>query len=68
MAEVSLTIGGVDKEHLQAAGVEISYNEVTLTRRVFRDGGSEYFFKSYSVSVEGYPTTLHGHRRRPFEL
>jgi chromosome segregation protein len=43
MAEVSLTIGGVDEEHLKAAGVEITYNEVTVTRRVFRDGGSEYF-------------------------
>src|SRR6185369_304855 len=43
MAEVSLTIGGVDQDHLQAAGVEMAYNEVTITRRVFRDGGSEYF-------------------------
>jgi len=43
MAEVSLTVGGVDSEHLSAAGVEIAYNEVTLTRRVFRDGASEYF-------------------------
>jgi chromosome segregation protein len=43
MAEVSLTIGGVDDEHLTAAGVEMAYDEVTITRRVFRDGGSEYF-------------------------
>jgi chromosome segregation protein len=43
MAEVSLTVGGVDDEHLSASGVEIAYNEVTLTRRVFRDGASEYF-------------------------
>jgi chromosome segregation protein len=43
MAEVSLTIGGVDGEHLTAAGVEMAYDEVTVTRRVFRDGGSEYF-------------------------
>ncbi len=43
MAEVSLTIGGVDDAHLTAAGVEMAYNEVTVTRRVFRDGGSEYF-------------------------
>jgi chromosome segregation protein len=43
MAEVSLTIGGVDQENLHAAGVEMHYNEVTVTRRVFRDGGSEYF-------------------------
>jgi chromosome segregation protein len=43
MAEVSLTIGSLDEEHLSVAGVEVAYNEVTLTRRVFRDGGSEYF-------------------------
>src|SRR6266545_1253031 len=43
MAEVSLAIGDVDTEHLKAAGVELAYNGVTLTRRVFRDGGSEYF-------------------------
>jgi chromosome segregation protein len=43
MAEVSLTIGDVDEEHLKAAGVELGFNEVTITRRVFRDGGSEYF-------------------------
>jgi len=43
MAEVSLTIGGVDQENLSAAGVQMAYNEVTVTRRVFRDGGSEYF-------------------------
>ena len=43
MAEVSLTLGGVDQDHLIAAGVEMAYDEVTLTRRVFRDGVSEYF-------------------------
>src|SRR6059058_5465905 len=42
MAEVSLTIGDVDEE-LKSAGVDLAYNEVTVTRRVFRDGGSEYF-------------------------
>src|ERR1043166_4883789 len=41
MAEVSLTIGGV--EELKADGVDLVYDEVTLTRRIFRDGGSEYF-------------------------
>ncbi|HZL78645.1 MAG TPA: chromosome segregation protein SMC [Candidatus Limnocylindrales bacterium] len=43
MGEVSLTLGGVCEESLRAAGVEVSYDEVTLTRRIFRDGGSEYF-------------------------
>ena len=36
MAEVSLTFGDCEQE----LGVE--YNEVTITRRVFRDGASEY--------------------------
>jgi len=43
MGEVSLTLGGVGEESLKAAGVEVAYDEVTLTRRIFRDGGSEYF-------------------------
>ncbi len=43
MGEVSLTLGGVGEESLRAAGVEVAYDEVTLTRRIFRDGGSEYF-------------------------
>src|SRR4051795_6594286 len=33
MAEVSLTIGDVDAEHLKAAGVNLEFNEVTVTRR-----------------------------------
>jgi chromosome segregation protein len=43
LAEVSLTIGDVDAEPLRAAGIPVEFNEITLTRRVFRDGGSEYF-------------------------
>ena len=43
MCEVSLTLGGVAEESLKAAGVEVTYDEVTLTRRIYRDGGSEYF-------------------------
>jgi chromosome segregation protein len=52
MAEVSLTIGGVDEDQLRAAGVEIAYNEVTITRRVFRDGGSEYFINKTSCRLK----------------
>ena len=52
MAEVSLTIGGVDQEHLRAAGVEIDYNEVTVTRRVFRDGGSEYYINKTACRLK----------------
>ena len=46
MAEVSLTIGDIDEENLKAAGVDLSFTEVTVTRRVFRDGGSEYFLNN----------------------
>ncbi|HEY1169884.1 MAG TPA: chromosome segregation protein SMC [Verrucomicrobiae bacterium] len=52
MAEVSLTIGDVDKDQLRAAGVEMDYNEVTVTRRVFRDGGSEYFINKTSCRLK----------------
>ena len=36
MAEVSLTFGDCEKE------LGTAYNEITITRRVFRDGASEY--------------------------
>ncbi|MCE0484149.1 MAG: chromosome segregation protein SMC [Methylacidiphilales bacterium] len=36
MAEVSLTFGDCEQE------LGVAYNEVTITRRVFRDGASEY--------------------------
>jgi len=52
MAEVSLTIGDVDKDQLTAAGVSVDYNEVTITRRVFRDGGSEYFINKTSCRLK----------------
>ena len=40
MAEVSMTMGGIDTDQLKAAGVDLPYNEVTVTRRLFRDGGN----------------------------
>lgn len=43
MAEVSLTICDVDQEQLRAANLELLFNEVTVTRRIYRDGSNEYF-------------------------
>ncbi len=43
LGEVSLTLSDMGQENLRAAGVEVPYDEVTLTRRIFRDGNSEYF-------------------------
>ena len=51
MAEVSITIGDMDEENLKAAGVDLSFTEVTVTRRVFRDGGSEYFLNGASCRL-----------------
>lgn len=42
IAEVSLTLGGVDRDNLKAAGVPLEYDEITITRRVSREGGSTY--------------------------
>ncbi|MFZ0827060.1 MAG: chromosome segregation protein SMC [Verrucomicrobiia bacterium] len=52
MAEVSLTLGDMDEEHLRASGVEVAYNEVTVTRRIFRDGNSEYFINRTSCRLK----------------
>jgi chromosome segregation protein len=52
MGEVSLTLGDVDGENLRAAGVEVTYDEVTLTRRIFRDGASEYFLNRTSCRLK----------------
>jgi chromosome segregation protein len=52
MAEVSLTISEVDTDQLRAAGVELDFNEVTITRRVFRDGGSEYFINKTACRLK----------------
>jgi chromosome segregation protein len=52
MAEVSLTLGDMDEDHLRAAGVEMSYNEATITRRIFRDGNSEYFINRTSCRLK----------------
>src|SRR5580698_2861939 len=52
MGEVSLTLGGVDGENLRAASVEVAYDEVTLTRRIFRDGNSEYFLNKTACRLK----------------
>jgi chromosome segregation protein len=52
MAEVSLTVGDVNPEQLRAAGVPIEYNEVTVSRRVFRDGHGEYFINKTPVRLK----------------
>jgi chromosome segregation protein len=51
LAEVSLTIGDVDTEQLKSYGIPLDYNEVTITRRVYRDGGSEYFLNKASCRL-----------------
>src|SRR5512143_3387089 len=42
MAEVSMTFADVDPQTLSLPGVTLDFSEVTLTRRVYRDGSGEY--------------------------
>ncbi len=51
MAEVSMTLDDVTENQLQAAGLDLSYSEVRITRRVYRDGGSEYEINGLRVRL-----------------
>ncbi|MEI6083566.1 MAG: chromosome segregation protein SMC [Verrucomicrobiota bacterium] len=42
MAEVSLTFADVDPKLLSLPGVNLDFTEITVTRRVYRDGAGEY--------------------------
>src|SRR5437867_7130023 len=42
MAEVSMTFADVDPKTLSLPGVKLDFNEVTISRRVYRDGTGEY--------------------------
>jgi chromosome segregation protein len=43
LAEVSMTFAEVDPSLLSLPGVNLDFTEVTITRRVHRDGNGEYF-------------------------
>ncbi len=43
LAEVSMTFADVDPKLLSLPGVNLDFNEVTISRRVHRDGQGEYF-------------------------
>jgi chromosome segregation protein len=43
LAEVSMTFAEVDAKTLSLPGVNLDFTEVTITRRVHRDGTGEYF-------------------------
>ena len=42
MAEVSMTFAECDPKQLSLPGVNLDFSEVTVTRRVYRDGAGEY--------------------------
>jgi len=43
MAEVNMTFADVDAKCISLPGVNLDFNEVTIARRVYRDGNGEYF-------------------------
>ncbi|MBM3888676.1 MAG: chromosome segregation protein SMC, partial [Verrucomicrobia bacterium] len=57
MAEVSLTITDIKPGELASvAGVQLDYSEVTLTRRVFRNGEGNYFINQTPVRLRDIQT------------
>jgi chromosome segregation protein len=42
MAEVSMTFADVDPSQLSLPGVNLEFSEITISRRVYRDGNGEY--------------------------
>lgn len=42
MAEVNMTFADVDPRSISLPGVNLDFSEVTITRRVYRDGAGEY--------------------------
>ena len=62
MAEVSLTFAECEKE----LGVE--WNEVCISRRVYRDGKSEVLSQQRSLPPPRHSPTLHGYGRWPQRL
>ena len=43
LAEVSMTFADIDSTLLSLPGVNLDFSEITITRRVHRDGNGEYF-------------------------
>ena len=43
MAEVSMTFADVDPKSISLPGVNLEFNEISISRRVYRDGNGEYF-------------------------
>ncbi|MCX7826895.1 MAG: AAA family ATPase, partial [Verrucomicrobiae bacterium] len=57
MAEVSLTITDIKPGELApVAGVQLDYHEVTITRRVFRNGEGNYFINQTPVRLRDIQT------------
>lgn len=53
-AEVTLVLDNTDEQ------VAIPYTEVSVTRRVYRSGESEYLLNNLTVSPEGYYRLVYG--------
>lgn len=51
MAEVSMTFADVDPKVLSLPGVNLDFTEITIARRVYRDGTGEYFINKTSCRL-----------------
>ena len=62
MAEVTLTMADCEEP------LKVDFNEVAITRRVFRDGKSRIPDQRHALPPQGHPRPAHGHRHRPHRL
>ncbi len=55
IAEVSMTFAEVDPKTLSLPGVNLDFTEVTITRRVYRDGNGEYLHQQNPLPPPRHP-------------
>lgn len=60
LANVTLTLSDVDQDHIEALGIKLDFNEVTLSRQVDRDGHGEYYINQVKCRLKDIQRFLMG--------
>ena len=60
VANVTLTLSDVDQDHIEALGLKLDFNEVTLSRQVDRDGHGEYYINQTKCRLKDIQRFLMG--------
>ncbi len=60
LANVTMTLSDVDQDQIEALGIKLDYNEVTLSRQVDRDGRGEYYINQVKCRLKDIQRFLMG--------